>query len=278
MGIVLSRIWIFTKALSYLAARLGFSVAVHLDPDILLIDEVLAVGDAEFQKKCLGKIGEVTHGGRTAIFISHNLGSVAALCPVALLMNAGSVQAHTVVSDVLTEYEQLRDVPSTSSVDLRELPHFGDGPEGRSAELLELRFVSGSAVQPEGEPVMLELDVRNTFTQRLSFGVGLVAPDETPVAVGFSDETDVPVSDRHVVRVTLPVVDLVPGDYRISVSVGHGNSRTGSVHDIDGVGHAATLRITAASDGTQRWSRVWGWHRVRDVAAEGLALHVGVGR
>ncbi|MCS6977055.1 MAG: ABC transporter ATP-binding protein, partial [Gemmatales bacterium] len=60
--------------------RLAFAVAAHLDPEILVVDEVLAVGDAQFQKKCLGKMGEVARGGRTVLFVSHNMGAVQKLC------------------------------------------------------------------------------------------------------------------------------------------------------------------------------------------------------
>lgn len=67
--------------------RLAFSVAAHLNPEILLIDEVLAVGDAEFQKKCLGKMGEVSKSGRTVIFVSHDLGAVKKLCPKSILLS-----------------------------------------------------------------------------------------------------------------------------------------------------------------------------------------------
>ncbi len=71
--------------------RLAFAVAAHLEPEILIVDEVLAVGDAEFQKKCLGKMGEVTKEGRTVIFVSHQMGSVAQLCQRSLLLDKGSL-------------------------------------------------------------------------------------------------------------------------------------------------------------------------------------------
>jgi lipopolysaccharide transport system ATP-binding protein len=71
--------------------RLGFAVAAHLDPEILLVDEVLAVGDAEFQKKCLGKMSEVARGGRTVLFVSHNMAAVSALCSRGVVLNAGCV-------------------------------------------------------------------------------------------------------------------------------------------------------------------------------------------
>src|SRR6202011_3565898 len=72
--------------------RLAFAVAAHLDPEILVIDEVLAVGDAEFQKKCLGKMAEVAKGGRTVLFVSHNMGAVTRLCSRAILLSAGRLE------------------------------------------------------------------------------------------------------------------------------------------------------------------------------------------
>src|SRR5574340_1271316 len=69
--------------------RLAFAVAAHLEPEILIIDEVLAVGDASFQKKCLGKLGEVSKGGRTVLFVSHNMAAVRSLCSSGVLISAG---------------------------------------------------------------------------------------------------------------------------------------------------------------------------------------------
>src|SRR5207237_448453 len=71
--------------------RLAFAVAAHLEPEILIVDEVLAVGDAEFQKRCLGKMSEVAGGGRTVLFVSHNMASVRSLCESAILLESGRV-------------------------------------------------------------------------------------------------------------------------------------------------------------------------------------------
>lgn len=76
---------------SGMRVRLAFSVAAYLEPEILLIDEVLAVGDAEFQKKCLGKIGEVAKGGRTVLFVSHNLGAIVQLCKKVSVIESGEI-------------------------------------------------------------------------------------------------------------------------------------------------------------------------------------------
>lgn len=84
--------------------RLAFAVAAHLEPEILVVDEVLAVGDAEFQKKCLGKMQDVASSGRTVLFVSHNMAAVSALCQRALLLAQGKVVTHGPTSEVMQRY------------------------------------------------------------------------------------------------------------------------------------------------------------------------------
>jgi lipopolysaccharide transport system ATP-binding protein len=84
--------------------RLAFAVAAHLEPEILLVDEVLAVGDASFQKKCLNKMGQVSREGRTILFVSHNIAAVKTLCSRAVLMRDGTVTASGTVADVVDDY------------------------------------------------------------------------------------------------------------------------------------------------------------------------------
>lgn len=84
--------------------RLAFSVAAHLDSDILIIDEVLAVGDAEFQKKCLGKMNDVAKDGKTVLFVSHNMGSINSLCSSCMLLTNGQLTAYGDTSSVIMKY------------------------------------------------------------------------------------------------------------------------------------------------------------------------------
>ena len=84
--------------------RLAFAVAAHLEPEILIVDEVLAVGDAEFQRKCLGKMGDVARGGRTVLFVSHNMAAVQGLCSRALLLERGRVAFDGPVSEAIRRY------------------------------------------------------------------------------------------------------------------------------------------------------------------------------
>ena len=99
--------------------RLAFAVAAHLDPEILLIDEVLAVGDTAFQKKCLGKMGDVARAGRTILFVSHNMAAIEGLCSQAHLLTQGRVTSSGNTSDVIAAYLSSFQTSSRASVAAR---------------------------------------------------------------------------------------------------------------------------------------------------------------
>ncbi|MEO8692366.1 MAG: ABC transporter ATP-binding protein [Acidimicrobiales bacterium] len=93
--------------------RLGFSIAAHLEADILVVDEVLAVGDAEFQRRCLGKMSEVEQSGRTVLFVSHNMDAMARLCPNVIWLDKGSMRASGPAVDVIAEYTRTSAGPAS---------------------------------------------------------------------------------------------------------------------------------------------------------------------
>lgn len=105
--------------------RLAFAVAAHLEPEILLVDEVLAVGDATFQKKCLGKMSDVSRSGRTVVFISHNMGAVQALCQAVLVLDQGRIVHHGDVEAGLNLYLNLGHAQKAAQVDLTNVPRPG---------------------------------------------------------------------------------------------------------------------------------------------------------
>ncbi len=124
--------------------RLGFAVAAHLDPEILLIDEVLAVGDVEFQKRCLGKMEEVARRGRTVLFVSHNMAAVQALCTRAVLVDGGLLAYSGATADVIGRYVQ-GSAESAMSANLANLKgHTAEGP---------IRFGSFRVLNAQGVPV-----------------------------------------------------------------------------------------------------------------------------
>lgn len=106
--------------------RLAFAVAAHLEPEILLVDEVLAVGDAEFQKKCLGKMKDVAAGGRTVLFVSHNMAAIQNLCPKTILLKDGKLNSIGETKDVISEY--LKITSEFTNISLRDrVDRKGDG-------------------------------------------------------------------------------------------------------------------------------------------------------
>lgn len=107
--------------------RLAFAVAAHLEPEILLVDEVLAVGDAAFQKKCLGKMGDVAREGRTVLFVSHNMGAVTSLCNRSLLLEKGVVRVEGDTSKVAAAYQAGADSRFGGRLDLSTSEHHGSG-------------------------------------------------------------------------------------------------------------------------------------------------------
>jgi lipopolysaccharide transport system ATP-binding protein len=117
--------------------RLAFAVAAHLDPEILVVDEVLAVGDAEFQKKCLGKMGDVASEGRTVLFVSHNMGAIANLCKSAILLKDGRIDNLGVTKQVIERYLNVN-TNTSSSVDFSEKIREGKKAFFLNVEILRL--------------------------------------------------------------------------------------------------------------------------------------------
>jgi lipopolysaccharide transport system ATP-binding protein len=138
--------------------RLAFAVAAHLQPEILVVDEVLAVGDAAFQKKCLGKMQDVASGGRTVLFVSHNMAAITRLCSRAILLKDGRVASDGRVDRVVTEYLRGGDGDSPVSVDYETT---GRMPGSEYARLLATRISSPgmtTAVVDIRCPVRVEID------------------------------------------------------------------------------------------------------------------------
>ena len=128
---------------SGMQVRLGFSVAAHLEPDILLVDEVLAVGDADFRRKCLNKMRNVAKEGRTVLFVSHNLVAMQALCPRAICLHSGQINEDGQTHQVVSNYLQLNASQRTEQV-------WDDFETGPGDDIVRLRRV---CVQPEdGSP------------------------------------------------------------------------------------------------------------------------------
>jgi lipopolysaccharide transport system ATP-binding protein len=135
--------------------RLAFAVAAHLEPEILLVDEVLAVGDAAFQRKCLGKMEEVAGEGRTVLFVSHNMTTMQSLCQRAYLLEGGRIVEEGDARSVVHSY--LESVSVTASVSLSERrDRQGDG--ATRVQSISIESLTGALTIPVGEPIRVTLE------------------------------------------------------------------------------------------------------------------------
>ena len=227
--------------------RLAFAVAAHLEPEILIVDEVLAVGDVQFQKKCLGKMGEVARGGRTVLFVSHNMGAIVSLCSRGILLEKGQVVCDDVASKVADFYHsRLYSIISDAS-DLSDAEHFGTG---------KARFTSVQ-VSPIGADGLqrnvlytggdLEIDVRVKASDTIEgANVALIIHDSSGYRLIDSNTAlqgsflNLSAGGEAVVRFRLKNLLLRPGVYFLSLWLGRG-----AVEDIDGIPYVATIAVEA---------------------------------
>jgi len=193
--------------------RLAFAVAAHLEPEILVVDEVLAVGDAEFQKKCLGKMSEVAQGGRTVFFVSHNMSAVQALCGRGLLLDRGKLVAEGPVAEVIRGY--VAALESASG----EAPRL-EIPIGADLTLRRLAFGQGGV--RSGEPAPFQLEFAGSGAVVLS-ELTLLIYSELGVRIGLldlrrADLCNVPVPKQGLtISGRVHSLPLVEGRYRVGI-------------------------------------------------------------
>ena len=143
--------------------RLAFSVAAHLEPEILIVDEVLAVGDMEFQRKCLGKMSEVAGGGRTVLFVSHNMAAVQRLCSTGLLLDGGETAFRGTATDTVRRYVE----SSSRHVETTELAWVAPDRPAPFSDVVRVRGYQ--ITDDENRPVMGRLYSGRGYTAHISF-------------------------------------------------------------------------------------------------------------
>ena len=209
---------------SGMAARLGFAVAAHLDPEILIVDEVLSVGDPQFQKKCLGKMTEVANNGRTILFVSHNMTAVRQLCSRAILLDHGKLICDGTPKDVISNYIKTW----SEEESLRERENFMLRPgDGRA----RIRNVLVGESLDELSPILITDWWKELYVQ---VDYESFAPVEHPViqiifgnVMGYCFEVNTFVTPYHLeklkpkgqIRFRIPHLPLTNGNYPIYVAI-----------------------------------------------------------
>jgi len=196
--------------------RLAFAVAAHLEPEILLVDEVLAVGDIEFQKKCLGKMQEVSNSGRTIVFVSHQMNQIRRLCERVIWINSGEIQESGAAGEVIAAYEAASLRPASAG-------------ERHNANFLHWSVCGGNNVMRDGLreiTLHFHLQLSKSISQG-HFGVTVTDSDNV-IMIGWGfDNLDLPAGANELV-LKVPILPLRPGNYNVICALfDGGNNLTG---------------------------------------------------
>lgn len=225
--------------------RLAFAVAAHLQPEIMLIDEVLAVGDAEFQKKCLGKMGDVARAGRTVVFISHNMAAIEALCNRCIMLRGGTIVASGSTNEVIGGYIASMSQRESGTVSLIDHP----GRTGGSDRSMKSVTLASDGIEPASAIRMggtLSVKVAFKSGGPVSPVLGLVIKNSHGVSVcgfnnkfigGYSFETR---RRSGIITCKIVALPLLPGRYTIDLYFGDGS------HDVDTVFDAISVEVQPA--------------------------------
>ena len=214
--------------------RLAFAVAAHLDPEILLVDEVLAVGDAQFQKKCLGKMKEVSVAGRTVLFVSHNMSAIESLCPEAMLFDEGKISLRGRASDVISHYLESLSREGQTAIE-RGKTHsirafWLKNPNGEVRNAFRI-----------GEDVVFEVELySDDFVDHPRFGIVIYTAQGQRLATLHTDvqqRSNWAFQGLKRIRAVWKNVPLNVGTYRIDLSF------WGYSHEIESLPFCATLEI-----------------------------------
>ena len=210
---------------SGMAVRLGFAVAAHLEPDVLIVDEVLAVGDAEFQRKCLGKMDDVARAGRTIIFVSHNMNAVQRLCSRSLEIKHGRVVGEGPTREVVQRY-LAESAPLNAAERLLDVAHLTRSGTG------DVRVVGVSCAARPDEPGLqpypdgpLEIGLLlESDTARSIGSLSVVLRDQLGTALVNADSLELGKSvrveqGRTLVRLRIRALHLTPGIYVLGWSI-----------------------------------------------------------
>lgn len=232
---------------SGMTVRLGFAVAAHLEPEILVVDEVLAVGDAEFQKKAIGKMKDVSQGGgRTVLFVSHNMGAVKSLCTKGLILKNGTVVYSSSASDAVDEY--LRISSDIETVDLSNRTDRKGKQQIKATSVVFLdREDKSTAEAISGSYLKIRINFeRNTIINysRLFVGIAIFDQYENKIVSFLSDEMGSSfqmLEKRDYIDLVIPNLYLRSGEYNLTIQLGYGTTREEDLIDL--IDNAAKLHV-----------------------------------
>jgi lipopolysaccharide transport system ATP-binding protein len=216
---------------SGMSVRLAFAVAAHLEPEVLIVDEVLAVGDYSFQRKCLGKMGQIAASGRTVLFVSHNMGAVGNLCETGLWLENGRVQMHGDIQKVVKAYLKSI-IPSDGLKNSDKWARTGSGEAFVSNAILLDKSGQPCNTFRMGDALtcVITIDIKESVNcldnihlgiRRADTGVNILHVMNQDCGLVWEDL----VPGQRSLRVEIPDCLLYPGSYEIAFLISSGNKQ-----------------------------------------------------
>lgn len=243
---------------SGMTVRLGFAVAAHLEPEILIVDEVLAVGDAEFQKRCMGKLDDVARSGRTVLFVSHNTAAIQQLTGRCLLIEDGRTVQFADTASVLETYA------GGSKSRVSEPMMIEEAQRSSWAGDQSVRFVYAENLSPslrEDEDIRLRLGVKANIECEYRIGITVCGRNGIPVAAGFSQASrSLPLADCQIIEIDIRNPRLAPGNYSFTLGLLRGSRDVTDA--VEEVLHFEVSPQNLLPDGVHEWNPSWGQIRL----------------
>ena len=249
---------------SGMTVRLGFAIAAHLEPEILVVDEVLAVGDAEFQKKAIGKMQDVAKGGgRTVLFVSHNMNAVRKLCKTGIVLTNGCISYQGSASDCINQYIASN---SKSNTAFKKFYNEEDIDPSKEVCIVSVGFENGKNIFNTQDDINVIVELKANETVNLCrINTTLFRIDDTPIgSVSNQHLFHIKAGEKKKIRLTLKNHHLCVDNYYLSFSVGIGNFTTGQ-RDFDLALKAISFTIGNYSENTDesvlQWNKM-GWGNI----------------
>ncbi|KAF5051010.1 Vitamin B12 import ATP-binding protein BtuD [anaerobic digester metagenome] len=198
--------------------RLAFAVAAHLEPEILIVDEVLAVGDAAFQKKCLGKMGDVARLGRTVLFVSHNMQAVTSLCTTGILLKNGEIAYFGNISDTIKEYYD--NIDQDQIIELNN--HKRDCPEYGTRAIIKdviTQKINKKFHWRENIVFRLSFLIIDRSLSEVDYGIGINNYQGTRIVTYESEEPVIVLKNEVSIEISIKNPKLIPGKYSLAVGI-----------------------------------------------------------
>ena len=245
---------------SGMMVRLGFAVAAHLDPEILVVDEVLAVGDAEFQKKAIGKMQDISKGeGRTVLFVSHNMGSIRALCKNGVLLDKGKIVAIGNISDVVDSYLNSDSFKHSFKTIITD--NMRDLNRSLKVKFIEIEHKKGNDKYASDEDIILDVLIyAERSVEQCRINCTIRTPDGLSLCNNSSSTFfNIAAGQHKKIRYTIHNPGLAAGCYSLAFSVGIGNMESGETN-FDVITNAITLEIDRPKQNGKAFFAKWDTH------------------